>query len=622
MTPLERIAEAEDMTTEEVAAFLKPFGIDLATERTVQRHPLRLTRIYFSGMKNSDDESGPFSFEHTFTSPCTSIASEKNLTGKTSVIAIAKWALRGVADDDVSSNVREWLEDVVVEGVVDQLPFAIEFDARSTSGRLVVGDRSAAAVTEFANQAQFTATMESFFDERLQLPGIPSFMKDDLAGKEVSHGWKAYLGTIWISDANKDLLLGETAFASLPARLLNMFVAVPFAEASYALGQAVSSSEATARLLAIDPNAEARAARAAEIESEIDNLRQRVDSAPDPVKTSNDVKLSTNDWRDRDRDLVVTERRLLSITEEHNDAAGELQLLRREAAAGKVLSVLEPSRCPRCTSPVEPQVDAPGEHCYVCTHPEPSPPPAADDPIEPLTVEVKRLAEAMRDLQAEVASLRTLRDDAATAMTTAQSALEELSDEGISDLVKIARLEGELASMTRDFGDHSEADAAAEQVRLLKAIRKVVEASRKEQAIDRFREIDAVLLALLKRLGFRNAAKAHLLANGGLEITFTSGVKSPFKRLQDGEKARARLATIVAMLTVGGGRHPGLIVYDSLADKEMNDTDLAAILAALAEMADEHDVQVIVTHKGHEVAINALGAESVIGPSSDAGHIF
>lgn len=88
MTPLEQIAREVAMTPGEISKFLEPFNVDLVSENKVSRHPLRLRRIRFSGTKQSADESGPFNFDHSFSDGCTSIASDKNLTGKTSVIAI------------------------------------------------------------------------------------------------------------------------------------------------------------------------------------------------------------------------------------------------------------------------------------------------------------------------------------------------------------------------------------------------------------------------------------------------------------------------------------------------------------------------------------------------------
>ena len=138
MTPLEQIAREVAMTPGEISKFLEPFNVDLVSENKVSRHPLRLRRIRFSGTKQSADESGPFNFDHSFSDGCTSIASDKNLTGKTSVIAIAKWALRGEPDSDVSQNVRKWLEAITVQGTVDKLPFSIEYDPRTSTGQLTI----------------------------------------------------------------------------------------------------------------------------------------------------------------------------------------------------------------------------------------------------------------------------------------------------------------------------------------------------------------------------------------------------------------------------------------------------------------------------------------------------
>ena len=210
----------------------------------------------------------------------------------------------------------------------------------------------------------------------------------------------------------------------------------------------------------------------------------------------------------------------------------------------------------------------------------------------------------------------------AEAMATAQSTLQDLYSGGLSDLVEIARLEGELASVTKDYGNRAEAEEVSAQLARLKAIRRAVESARRDRAVERFAEIDSLLPSLLKQLGFRDAEKAHLLPNAGLEVTYPNEVVTSFKDLSEGEKARARLATIVSMLSVDVGRHPGLIVYDSLADKEMNDTDLGELLGALKALASHHGVQVLVTHKGYDIAVEALGIDSVVGASSAAGHIF
>lgn len=176
--------------------------------------------------------------------------------------------------------------------------------------------------------------------------------------------------------------------------------------------------------------------------------------------------------------------------------------------------------------------------------------------------------------------------------------------------------------MTKDYGNRAEAEEVSAQLARLKAIRRAVESARRDRAVERFAEIDSLLPSLLKQLGFRDAEKAHLLPNAGLEVTYPNEVVTSFKDLSEGEKARARLATIVSMLSVDVGRHPGLIVYDSLADKEMNDTDLGELLGALKALASHHGVQVLVTHKGYDIAVEALGIDSVVGASSAAGHIF
>lgn len=620
---LERIAAEIGKPTRQVASLLSRHAIDLSVGTTIQSHRLRITRVAFTGVKDHTDESGFFEFQGKFDQPCMAVASDKNLTGKTSVISIAKWALRGSPDSDLSAVVRSWLHNVEVDGLIDALPFKIRFDPRSSSGELSVGTDDASTTTEFEGQSEFSETMKSFFESGLGLPQIPGFQNNQMGGSKVAHGWLAYLGAVWISDSHEELLLGETTYGALPQRLLNMFVAVPFAETSYALGQATSSLEARAKALRADPNASAKTARREQINAELKELRERVARNPDPVTSSQGIQAATEEWRRSDRLVSEAEQNLRDLREDYKAAAGELRRIEREAAAGRVLAALEPSRCPRCSTPVSPD-DRSAEdidNCYVCSHPEPSLLESGDDPTDQLSTEVERLQATITRLEPEVEQLILRRDASQGALSAAQTSLSSTTN-GMSDRVAIARLEGELAGIDLDLVDQDSADSVDEDLKDLKAARRVVEANRKQEAFERFARIDASLLRLLERLGFRDVESVHLTPQAGLEITYTNGTTAAFKTLQDGEKVRARLATVISMLGLGDGRHPGLIVYDSLGNKEVNSQDLSSLLKALQDLAKTDGIQVIVTHQRHSIAVESLGEDSVIGPQSGAGHIF
>ena len=73
------------------------------------------------------------------------------------------------------------------------------------------------------------------------------------------------------------------------------------------------------------------------------------------------------------------------------------------------------------------------------------------------------------------------------------------------------------------------------------------------------------------------------------------------------------MAAVLAMLESVDSRHPGLIVYDSLGDNELNEGDLKKLLEHLNRIATGAGFQVIVTVANLQVAVEGSGLQEFLG---------
>jgi ABC-type ATPase with predicted acetyltransferase domain len=130
-------------------------------------------------------------------------------------------------------------------------------------------------------------------------------------------------------------------------------------------------------------------------------------------------------------------------------------------------------------------------------------------------------------------------------------------------------------------------------------------------------EVSEIVTDLGKRLGVAQLESATLQGNTHLPVV-KGGAKASFGSLTEGERLRLKIAVVIALLDVGTsagvGRHPGLLVIDSIGREELNPADVKTLLRELEAVAREHDVQVITSTTYGDVAIEALETGAVVLP--------
>ena len=225
---IEAVAGRADRPTDEVAAVLAAAAVTPTPSLPAAPH-LRLVSLDFSGtFSNTVRDGGPFTFAHEFDPSFNVFGSDTNSTGKSSILEIVFWALRG-RPRKINDTVHHWLEHVTLRFEVGGAAAVVDFDIDRgrPHGTLQYGT----STDSFGNEETFKAVMGDFMMSRLGLVRASSFNKR--TGSVVTNAWNAYSGGLYVPNTAHEALLGEHLEAGLAGRLLLMFVGVPWSPTAW-----------------------------------------------------------------------------------------------------------------------------------------------------------------------------------------------------------------------------------------------------------------------------------------------------------------------------------------------------------------------------------------------------
>lgn len=422
-----------------VKAVLEECGVS-AGRPPAGQHSVKVEGVYFAGVKahrptgaqgsvagtsaaSPDDpeaEDGDaagldleaFAFHHSFKAAATPVTvfatNHKNEAGKSTILRVILWALRGTSNlqDDVE---KKWLREAAVvlridnerllvqwridegrpEGAIVALRPAGDFDwtnlakkglvraeeeinrpgaadqwpAQSVTDQLV-GNRHATVLASFETAAQFKSASEDQMLRRLGLEAIRTWAArtgavDDNDGGLATHGWKSLSQAIAILNPSVVSVLGdEPRTAGL---ILSLFLGSTWGptatNARWQMKRAQQLLAGLRRRLEVD-----RAARSADLEALEDELAQLTSelAAFGDVPDAETV-MSTNDTANRDsiaasRAKSETWRLAAELGEAERAVAAveeDLHALQEAEATKRFWHSLRPSCCPRCDAKVD-----------------------------------------------------------------------------------------------------------------------------------------------------------------------------------------------------------------------------------------------------------------------------
>ncbi|WP_143532119.1 hypothetical protein [Saccharothrix sp. ALI-22-I] len=613
---------------------------------------LRVEEIEFSGVKRLRQPDAdvteltirePFKFSWCMGPGLYVVGSHENLRGKSTVLEVIRWALRGRSR--LAEDVRSWLEHVRVVFMVGEEHVIVDFAVHAgrpqgTVRRENPSGSGQVELARFDDEDAFEQAMDAVMMTRLHLQRIAAWQED----QAIEHAWTAYSGALSISSRGLDFLLGDIAYSGMASRLLQMFVGAAWAASRAQAATAVKTVEAAIQRLQqqADQNQQATAAKRADAETAVKAAQEALSELPysDQLQKAEDavvqvprlgvqitnLRLQLEGLRDTERETRK------QLQEEQKRKHAQLE----DALARRFFNALRPTACPRCAAPVTEErrvQESQGHECSVCTTDldleafgqevlvAASAPPqereaalrsatlttraqddgedAPEDGETALRQALDSTSRAADGIEAQLRALIEQRDEVA-ALVHAGGEFADLLQRRHNAELALARAQGALDALESPAtpGEAAEHEVLKRRRDVLKAAEKVTAAWVQDAQREALAELSREIATLARNFGMQELVSVELGGGATLKVRKTD-VTTPYSKCVPGEQLRLKVATAVALLRAGFttqiGRHPGLLLVDSPGSEEATKTSLDAMLHALQDVAaDSTQMQIII----------------------------
>ncbi|GAF49161.1 hypothetical protein [Rhodococcus wratislaviensis] len=657
-----------DVTETEVDDLLRAKGVS-TTSTVPTPQSLQLTKVRFGGSRRPPlpatntgptptPAGSPFEFDWNPGPGLNGLGSARNLRGKSTVLEVILWALRGTCG--VQEDVAKYIDYVDVGFAISGAPIGVEFTVTNDQpvGKVVGGTSPVVQLASFETKSEFAAAMAEVMMPRLQLPTIPTF--SSVSGA-YEHAWPSYAGALAITVAGLDILIGDHKFG-LPARLLQMFIGTPWATTKAQAQTARKSLDA--EIAADDERAgiadASRTSHRAAAQASLDAALAALAASPDPLAdlaaaeaaVANVQRLSNLIAAAVIQHADLRTRTVAMEAEKTEEQRRQHQLL-EDALAVKFFNRHQPTMCPRCTSPVtndQRKEEAAGHACSVC-HEEldldafdadlliastadettrrsaiagaklvadTSPGSgtdrdAPDDPVDTLTALETAIGKARAQIAAIETNLGRWRDEREQSLALATPANLNASSRRDAELA-VARAQGALEALTVPSPAVATGSEHVETMRRHARILTAADDLAGERVTEGQRaaltSIADRVTVLARSFGMDALTKVEITGSPSLKA-YKSGVPVNYSRITRGEQLRLKVALAVALLhtadDTGIGRHPGLLLVDSPAAEELAQENVDAMVRALADAVDAvADSQVIIATRNVDLLNDLL----------------
>lgn len=606
---LQAIATRAEVETSVVEGVLSAHRIQ-PSPVLAQPRRLVLREIEFSGEKDGVANPGVFAFSWTnLDHGLWAMLSEHNLRGKSTIIEIVRWMIRGRPSSNLQDDVRRWVHAVRLRFLLDSDEYEIVVKTQGEPSGNLCRIRSPGThgretgrtvLADFATDGEFEAVMADFFMRAFAMDSISTWRQGrEDEGQSVTHSWVAFSGAMFIG-TNYEVLLGDMPVATgLTSRLMQMYLGVPWVSTLAAAKTAHQIVEQAVQVSARknEQGHEATKARIANISAQLAEKRAELAKIPSDEAVRNAIDADATELADvRRQERVMVEHAeraiaaLRELTTVHQEDRRDLQTHMDAMSATAVFRRLEPKCCPRCDhaiSKAKKELENSTHSCSVCGE--------SITKSEDGDMIKAELQERVAASEVEVASASTKKEKAEAEL----AALRE----------KIDILQGRLESASKELGSAVRRQEAATAVAVLEGRLEEASISPVAQAVDRSGELkvlsavvtetetrvksvrDGLLTDVSERLvdyakafGMENLSEASLKGNAALSLV-KGGVPTSYSKVTEGEKLRLKVAAVLAMIEIaearGVGRHPGLLMIDSPAAQEVSPADVDHLVAGL-----------------------------------------
>lgn len=597
----------------------------------------------------------PFDFEWQPIDGVNGIGSGSNLRGKSSLVNVLLWSLSGRCAD-FSVSVKRWIEHVEVDWVVGDETLRVAFDADNgevSSGTVTVVENARTLGTVLASfdGGSFEDAMSSVMLNRLRLEAFTVSQ----SGKPVTHKWASYVNALWVRPKYLKSIIGKETTLSI--RLMQMFIGtdwVPVLATAATIAGTLEAEQKAARERTKTATAAMKTSRGEALKA-VEAIKAKIAvlpaGVPDPAKLAE----ANAEIGALVRQKHALETQLLNQSIAAETVRQQLKAVKarhhteyEHALLSKFFHQMEPTVCPRCTAAVtnERRVAEPEDQkCSVCTSDlnlealevnvvvadsleanvatalvEPPATAVGEDgeDVTPMS-ETKALEQALVDvenriagLQEQIDGIQATHDELVKEIDLDASLLKTVEDRRLLD-IELARAEGAADALTEPVALVDALPVDPVQLAVADAAKKVLLQWVKDHQDPLLTTISAEIGRLVVNFGADSLSNIKL--DGAANMTLRqNGDPSMYGAVSPGEQLRLKIATVIALIKHGYaeniGRHPGFLLLDSPAAEEMPDGDLATMVSALLEVAEEAPMQIIVATRSTGPLVELLPEEN------------
>lgn len=653
----DRIAEAAGLGRQQVLDVFQEHDLPLASSAALPR-PLSVSRLRIVGDRTVEPR-GTFDSTLSFESGLTALVAD-NFRGKTSVLELITWCLRGTPRDDLQGVVKSWISQLDCDALVAGRPLGFRLtmehgtiiDGRILSAPALDALREVrtaspeAAVTEVAavqDSAAYADAVAALMLDLMNLSRLENASTRSATGR-ATHGWPLYFGALYLPAGGDRALLGDVVMGGVAGRLLQVFLDLPSAALLTRVKAVRDTRLATAKAESADA-ARLRALQAQlhdQTRQELGEARARLRELSAESEPVGSVSVLADAVSQASAAFVQAERDVRSARQSHELLRAQRQSdqkalsdLRESAVARALFHALDPDACPRCETPVTKDrrtAETQTRSCAVCT----SEIVVVDDAEERARAEReaqdrldagrKAEAEAAAQLSSKAKEAEDLRQRLVLAEDRLQSA-DRASQIGerAGLAATIARLEGMLSVLTPPGDDQGH--TVDDVQRVLDAAVTVLEAEGKRASESLFEELNQEIAEAARRFGMTDLERVKIDRAARLQVFKFGGPQEWFKNQSPGARLRLRIAVVVALLRVGArfgiATHPGLLLIDSPKAEEVQDLDATALFTELEKTAtDLAGLQVILTTADEPLARKVLTSSVILAPEAPGGPLW
>lgn len=477
--------------------------------------------------------------------------------------------------------------------------------------------------------------MSQFMMERL---GFESFELWVTGQGLATHHWPSYSTVLYLPREAEGAVIGDRAGDGVAQQLVQLFVGIPWARTYTACRAALREAEAEATTRNVEDQAFFKVASetVATRRAELAVVQSRLSALPSRVPNDAEIAAAKTTWTSA---IAQHGRAIADLREAQASAASAKQRAQVErkrlrdvteaALARRLFHGLNPSKCPRCSVEIgsERQEGEKSKHaCAVCDRALNL---DLDTEIEEILIDDAEADEALTEgdvqrLVDELDNVAQRQGDRAVALEREAATLEQQVNEAEATVQRYNEqgtqvqerraLDTQAAALGAVIAELSKLSVEDEtnppdqpdlaHVEILQAAVKEAKARRDREFREIVDEINAAILDLARRFGFATLEEAKLNLAAQLRLV-KGGANTSFSHQTPGEKLRLRIAVVVALLRVGhrynAGRHPGLLLVDSIGAEETEPGNLSEFMRELEAVTRELEIETIVASARPEI---------------------